>query len=621
MSVQFRNALTDQYARGQTITGDEFNLPEDCVALEVRIRRDTTATDADGVWKDPGYVGVTLLRSSDGKNWVESGYFGTVGGKQTDVDYRGETYEHQYAGIEVPIYRDGWVFKLKVDSPAAQKLPFEIYYHIADKGRPPLAIDPRNSVGFVDGDNTIGTSVTTLQNPNDVAVSGSNKAIYAQITYYNAASRTVSSSKWGGSGGANMTEVQATTINASMRGYDYRMLNSGISAAAKVYVTMSGACTKLALTVWSWNEVDQTTPEDDLTGTRYSTGAISASASDTLNTASGGKCIFQACGWVDYGVINWTPLYSPTWSEINTNGNNPAFLSDYYSSTGATQQVGVTGASSYGYGNAYVLGHGLALNEATGGGGGTPESITITSASIEFTGETIGNSSSFRIDSASISVIGESLSNMSSFRIGKAAITWLGESLLARDSKTIGSASIDVSGQSLTAREYFTIGAATIAMIGQALSSVIGTRIGSASIAVTGQALKLRETVNVGVASILLTGQEVLSAAGTRIGAAIISVTAQPLSLALSNTIGKAVVSVTGSPLANKIAYHVGAAAVEITGQALSLLDTVRIGKATIRLLGRAYTFTGQVVAKARTVIKNVIYRVLTDPSERWDDE
>ncbi|MGE0367045.1 MAG: hypothetical protein AB7Q00_15055 [Phycisphaerales bacterium] len=371
MSVQFRNALTDQYARGQTITGDEFNLPADCVALEVRIRRDTTATAADGVWKDPGYVGVTLLRSSDGKNWVESGYFGTVGGKQTDVDYKGEIYEHQYAGIVIPIYRDGWVFKLKVDSPAAQKLPFEIYYHIADKGRPPLAIDPRNSVGFVDGDNTIGTSVTTLQNPNDVAVSGSNKAIYAQITYYNAASRTVSSSKWGGSGGANMTEVQATTINASMRGYDYRMLNSGISAAAKVYVTMSGACTKLALTVWSWNEVDQTTPEDDLTGTRYSTGAISASASDTLNTASGGKCIFQACGWVDYGVVNWTPLYSPTGSEINTNGNNPAFLSDYYSSTGATQQVGVTGASSYGYGNSYVLGHGLALNEASAGGPST----------------------------------------------------------------------------------------------------------------------------------------------------------------------------------------------------------------------------------------------------------
>lgn len=385
MQRHVRIASTEGIGRGRHVLADEFNLPENCVEIQVHIDRDTRANSHLGRWKDSGQVDVVLLRSKDGKNWTaDGGAFVAFGGVHTDIDFNGDEYDAPVTSGRFGVKEDGYVYKLQIDSPAAQKLDIEVNYITLPGKR--QAPDKHNSVGIVDADYASGTVTSSVTIPS-LDVSGSNRGATVIVNYENAASRVFTSCKWGGSGGTDATSVLYTINNTySMQAKGYWFNNSILSSAGTVYVLMNGNCTYLWASACSWNNVDQSTPTHATwTAAAYGTPQTET-VSTSITTANGSRIHLQGSGYCSYGTPSHNITGSNATNIITWTGQSGGRAA-YYSPTTTPHAIGYQIASTYTYDYPHLIASAISLKEASAG---TPTDITVNNMAV---GTTLGQPS------------------------------------------------------------------------------------------------------------------------------------------------------------------------------------------------------------------------------------
>lgn len=376
MTIEVKQLQALQYAGGLTEVSEDIKVSKGTVALAIRVDRQTDL--AEDLFTDSRPTTFYLLRSKDGKVWEEAVNFTAHGGKKSAADGT----QAEYSELAFRVRDPDWMYRVKVDSPSAQKLPIQIYANDEYTDFAAPLEKSSNSVGYVDNELYTGTNIASFTTSADLTVTGSDVAVYAAISGRDASSWSVSSCKWGGSGGSDMTAVSGTDTGAYGTGYAYlrsqfyRALAAIVSGSAKVYVAFSLTVDYVVVECTSWNTVDQTTPELDTWNETATSGIpsygqdVQVTIDDTMTTASGNKVVGIAMSVHASYAAPISQTGSNATSISNGSNINRSYRSGYWSPTGSTHTIGFNAArgTSYSYAETYIVGSAVSIKEATGGG-------------------------------------------------------------------------------------------------------------------------------------------------------------------------------------------------------------------------------------------------------------
>lgn len=392
MYRQVRVAQQTEFAAGRTLAADEFNIPANASGIEVHLERLTSIAAMDGRYPlhDNGLTHVHLLRSLDGKTWEVGGGFSTTGGVFDVEKGDGESFESPVTSGRFPIRKDGYVYRLLVDSPSQQTLNIEVHYIVEDGER--QQPDKHNSIGVVDTDHASGTSVSSLTT-GTLSQSGSDKGATALVGYYSGSSRSLSSIKWGGSGGTDFTDTSyVTNYTASMRIFGGWANNGVLTSDGTVYAALNNTATYMYLSACSWNTVDQATPMLEtyfpISAAQGLDGAVTQT--NVYTVAAGNRLHTMGIGWGSYGTGS-IAASGADFTQIQAWGSGTLnrAISGYHSPTsGSTLTAGYTYTPSYTYDDPWILTAGISLKEASGGGSTNydvtlADSVTVTDSLVE----------------------------------------------------------------------------------------------------------------------------------------------------------------------------------------------------------------------------------------------
>lgn len=377
MTVQVTELSSVDFVPGKTESSESITVQKGVVALSIRVDRQTDLKE--DVFTDTRPTTFTLLRSKDGKEWEEAVSFTAHGGKKETS----EGTQAEYSELAFRVRDPDWMYRIQVDSPSEQKLPIQLYANDEYTDFAAPLEKSSNSVGYVDNEAYTGTNIASFTTSADLTVTGSDVAVYAAIAGRDLSSWSVSSCKWNGSGGSDMTAVSGSDSGAQstdfayIRSQFYRALSSIVSGSAKVYIAFSLTVDYVVVECTSWNTVDQSTPEHETWTANASSGIPSYGqdvqvpiSKSNMTSASGNKIMGIALS------VNqsYTAPISQTGSaatSISSGSNiNRSYLSGYWSPTGSTHTIGFNAArgTSYAYSETYIVGSAVSIKEATGGG-------------------------------------------------------------------------------------------------------------------------------------------------------------------------------------------------------------------------------------------------------------
>jgi hypothetical protein len=208
-------------------------------------------------------------------------------------------------------------------------------------------------------------AITTLESAAFTIGSGSDRILMVGVLSGAGSPVDPSAVKWGGSGGASLTQVGSTVnVGSFVKVSLWRLVNPA-SGSNTVHVTWGSAQDERALVAAAYTGVDQTTP----LGTPAT--ATGTNTTPTVNVSSAaGELVVDSVGFLDQGGNNRTlAVGASQTSRAEVEGANLGFEGLGISDEAGTATVTMSWTTSGNVDNWGIIG--VALKPSVGGGGAT----------------------------------------------------------------------------------------------------------------------------------------------------------------------------------------------------------------------------------------------------------